>query len=731
VEGSAPAPLGELVLQNGRLSGARRSLTVPLTLIGQAPGCEVRLNIEGVNPLHCALLHGPAGFVLRDLDSVTGTRVNGQPVTMTLLRDGDRIEVGPFEFRVVLPTQEGSPVELAALEAERDALRIQAAAVVAQQAALTEEEMRLQQRRTALERQEEQLAAHLEQRRQHLLDLQEQVRQDRALLKTERAASLQEQEEVRNEVIQARQQAVKERRRLVELRKRLKRRWNRQWRAKETELQQREEQLLTAQEELREQADNLESERSNLAQAQLRFNGEIELGRRHQQDEWQQLGLAQQQWEECLNQEQTEQKRRIQGLEQREAAVAAGEQALIEEKRHWQQQHAVLQKEIAGLETRVRNQRHKLHEQEEQLARLETRAAILSAPASPPLPLALPLPAPNAPAGPEDGRPDGPVEVQRLANDLADQRLHLLEQWQGLLQMHEHWQRERESLLLQIEAAGQALAEREQQVHVRERELAAGAEELRQRSEALTQLRYYLEGCQARLRLREADWESERGRFLAEVGEREETAAAWVRRLEALRRRWILRRRQEVDALRTARRRCEEVRLQYETLWQDCQQRQAQLAQCQRALAGQTIALERFRQECLTRSSNSPAAEKRLERLRRRNLARIEADERQLAEERSALLAETARLEERAALLRQEEEEFLARQEEWMRQVADWEQRQAEEQDAGERREQEMHRLRLQQAHDQHRLNELRDEVERIARLLLDEGDAVPLPQAA
>src|SRR5947209_1915884 len=44
-----PAPLGELVLQNGRLSGARRPLAGPLTLIGQVAGCDVRLAVEGVN----------------------------------------------------------------------------------------------------------------------------------------------------------------------------------------------------------------------------------------------------------------------------------------------------------------------------------------------------------------------------------------------------------------------------------------------------------------------------------------------------------------------------------------------------------------------------------------------------------------------------------------------------------------------------------------------------------
>ena len=60
----APSP-GDLVVQNGRLSGVRRPLTVPLTLIGRAPSCHVRLNLDGIAELHCAVLAGPTGLVLR------------------------------------------------------------------------------------------------------------------------------------------------------------------------------------------------------------------------------------------------------------------------------------------------------------------------------------------------------------------------------------------------------------------------------------------------------------------------------------------------------------------------------------------------------------------------------------------------------------------------------------------------------------------------------------------
>src|SRR5690242_7957900 len=121
-----PAPAwGELVVQTGRLAGTRWPLTAACHAIGRQEGCDFRLNAAGVSPLHCVIVRGPDGPALRDLRSTTGTFVNGSRVESSPLRDGDRLTVGPFEFRLErvappLPT--------------RDALRVQVAAVAAQQA---------------------------------------------------------------------------------------------------------------------------------------------------------------------------------------------------------------------------------------------------------------------------------------------------------------------------------------------------------------------------------------------------------------------------------------------------------------------------------------------------------------------------------------------------------------------------------------------------------------------
>src|SRR5258708_1361956 len=133
-ESAVPASLGgELIVQNGRQAGARKSLNSPVTLIGRAAGCDIRLNLDSIHPLHCALLPGPGGLILRDLGSDSGTLVNEQRVSSCMLRDGDIIGIGPFRLVVRWPHQIPNTPDGVPQPGEVDALRVQAAAVAAQQ----------------------------------------------------------------------------------------------------------------------------------------------------------------------------------------------------------------------------------------------------------------------------------------------------------------------------------------------------------------------------------------------------------------------------------------------------------------------------------------------------------------------------------------------------------------------------------------------------------------------
>lgn len=103
--GPAPVWAGELIVQNGRQSGSRRPLQVPLTIVGKDPGCDIRVNSSGIDSLHCLLVHGPTGLIIRDLDSGSGTFVNGERTASVALKDGDLLTIGGFQFRLHLPPQ--------------------------------------------------------------------------------------------------------------------------------------------------------------------------------------------------------------------------------------------------------------------------------------------------------------------------------------------------------------------------------------------------------------------------------------------------------------------------------------------------------------------------------------------------------------------------------------------------------------------------------------------------
>jgi pSer/pThr/pTyr-binding forkhead associated (FHA) protein len=721
-----PGSPGELVVQNGRLSGARRPLAGLLTLIGQASGCDIRLNVDGVSPLHCAIVDDPNGPILRDLGTSAGTRVNGAPVVAHRLVNGDLVEVGPFQFAVALgppPTSEMRSAGAVNLNQEREALRVQAAAVAAQQAALVEEEGRLEQRATALERQEEQLASHLEDRQRGLDQAEERLREARADFEEECSGRREELdqlqralEQARSEVEQERKKAGKERQRLGELRRRLRKRWRRHFDAKAAELQKQEKEAAGALESAR-------GERARVRAFQERTNGELELGRRQLREEWQQLGLAQQHWEEAINLQAGEQQRQQQELEARVADLAAREEALAAERRRWEKVHAGLVKEAQGLEARIGNQRTRLEALAREAAQHEAKLA-----GAPPVEPLSASPGRVPPAAQEPF----PVTLKELAGTLSDQRLHLTEQWQRLLQVQEGWQEERAAALAELEATAAGLAEREVELKTAAQIIEAARLHLELRQAELSRLKSTLEGWQARLLVQESGGQAEREALLGQVESRERMLEVRSRQLEDVHQRRNRRRRREVEELHQARARCDEARRQYGALWQECEHLRETLGRQERALSGRVLALERYRQETISQSPDSSRAESQLEKLRRREGARLQAEARDLAAERQKLQEERARLDLQATRLRELEEELLLEQREHADEVARWESRIAAAGVEEEQRLEEVRRQRALQALHERQVRQLRDEVERLARVMLEEAEAPPsVPQAA
>lgn len=78
------------------LQGTATFARFPVRL-GRSPDCDLAFDTDldrATSLEHATIHYSPEGFVLTDLGSTNGTFVNGSRVTTTLLKDGDRIELG-------------------------------------------------------------------------------------------------------------------------------------------------------------------------------------------------------------------------------------------------------------------------------------------------------------------------------------------------------------------------------------------------------------------------------------------------------------------------------------------------------------------------------------------------------------------------------------------------------------------------------------------------------------
>jgi pSer/pThr/pTyr-binding forkhead associated (FHA) protein len=763
---SADSPVsesGELIVLNGRLAGTRKALNPSVTVIGRGTGCDVRLNVEGVGPLHCLVIHDAEGLRVRELDSHEGTFVNGERVSgSAALGDEDTLTVGPFRFGVRLPpgglktaTTQFLLRETDQIAKEKEALRIQAAAVVAQQTALTESEAKLEQRRAELQRQEEQLAGYLEEKRAKLAELQNQVREARDTLEKEREEhdghrknSLEELERTRQELTEAQQQAEKDKQRLAKLHHSLHQRYHQHWDKEKAELQEREDALAARKRELEKATEQIHHDRAALAQARLRFNGEVELGRRQLQAAWNELQHQRTLWQGQRGREQAEAKASRDELDRRALALADAEQQLADERLRWEDTRYLMEKELAGLNNRTLNQRRKLLDLDQEAQRpgqLESGTSLapagtatIDAVAITPATTAGPDPAEggNAPVD-EQGTamvlaapgiaapvtlPEGRLAgLERLADELTEQRLKVADQCQRVLWAHQRWLEEQRNVVRDLEEFGLRLAGQERELQVRAQAVEEAECVVRQHQNSADLLRNHLEGWQTRLSAREIAWEGERERLLIHLQGQEELVRKQLVALADLRKRWGERRKEETKRLQTEHDNCLTYRQQYVALWEDSLRKSAAVEHEQRSLAERSLALEQYRLEVLGTDANSVAVERRLERLQRRWAAFAATAERQLAQERKTLQAEKDRLQEYARTVRDQALVVTRRDEELSLRLAEWEQEREETEAAQNKLRQELQALQAERDHYERHLEAQRQELERLARSLLED----------
>jgi len=92
------------------ISGTAHDLVEDLITIGRGPDNAISINDPSVSTRHAQLELAGETYRLKDLDSTNGTRVNGIPVTETMLRFEDRIRFGAAEARYEPDTRGSQPL---------------------------------------------------------------------------------------------------------------------------------------------------------------------------------------------------------------------------------------------------------------------------------------------------------------------------------------------------------------------------------------------------------------------------------------------------------------------------------------------------------------------------------------------------------------------------------------------------------------------------------------------
>ncbi len=103
-----------LVVEQGKLAGHGFDLARPVITIGRGRDCDIILDEHQVSRQHARLQQTPEGWMLLDLGSTNGTRVNGLSLTPHepyALQQGDRISLGACLLAMEPPAIAPPPVE--------------------------------------------------------------------------------------------------------------------------------------------------------------------------------------------------------------------------------------------------------------------------------------------------------------------------------------------------------------------------------------------------------------------------------------------------------------------------------------------------------------------------------------------------------------------------------------------------------------------------------------------
>ena len=98
-----------VVLVSGSDAGTEYPLDGPATIVGRGASADLQFEDAALSSEHAAFEFADAGFRVRDLGSMNGTRHNGDSIRAAALENGDELRMGSQVFRFVLAERKRGP----------------------------------------------------------------------------------------------------------------------------------------------------------------------------------------------------------------------------------------------------------------------------------------------------------------------------------------------------------------------------------------------------------------------------------------------------------------------------------------------------------------------------------------------------------------------------------------------------------------------------------------------
>ena len=101
--------IASIVVLSGGVVGSERILDDPKIRLGRGPAVEFEFDDSAMSREHALFEFADGAFVLRDIGSTNGIRVNGERLMAHELDHGDRLEIGEHVFQFLIENREQTP----------------------------------------------------------------------------------------------------------------------------------------------------------------------------------------------------------------------------------------------------------------------------------------------------------------------------------------------------------------------------------------------------------------------------------------------------------------------------------------------------------------------------------------------------------------------------------------------------------------------------------------------